>query len=110
MTRGKGNAGKAHQILTPKSLTCFEGLKNKGENMYIDTLTYEVFGILTELDMKKCFLTLDEERQKKNSIEKRIMNCGMHRNRNVGEENKSRKQPKESCPRNKRGWREKIRL
>lgn len=64
VTRGKGNAGKAHQILTPKSLTCFEGLKNKGENVYIDTLTYEVFGILTELDMKKCFLTLDEERQK----------------------------------------------
>ena len=99
VTRGKGNAGKAYQILTPKSLSYFEGLKKKGENVYIDTLTYEEFQILTELDMKKRFLTLEEERQKEK----------FHREENnelryapepeqAGEENKSQEAVKRKQP------------
>lgn len=42
----------------------YEGLKEKGENVYIDTLSYEEFGVLTELDMKKRFLSLDEKEQR----------------------------------------------
>lgn len=41
-----------------------EGLKEKGENVYIDSLTYEEFGVLTELDMRKRFLSLDEKEQR----------------------------------------------
>ncbi|MCM1497901.1 MAG: type IV secretory system conjugative DNA transfer family protein [Clostridium sp.] len=59
-----GNAEKPYQLLTKKSLSYFEGLKNKGENVYIDTLTYEEFGVLTELDVEKRFLKLEEEEQR----------------------------------------------
>ena len=41
-----------------------QGLKEKGENVYIDSLTYEEFGVLTELDMRKRFLSLDEKEQR----------------------------------------------
>lgn len=59
-----GSAQKPYQLLTKKSLSYFEGLKKKGENVYIDTLTYEEFGILTELDVRKRFLKLEEAEQK----------------------------------------------
>lgn len=49
-----------YKMLSPKSLAYYEGLKKKGENVYIDALSYEEFEILTELDMKKRFLSLDE--------------------------------------------------
>lgn len=58
------NMATPYQLLTKKSLSYFEGLKKKGESVYIDTLTYEEFGILTEIDMKKRFLKLEEEEQK----------------------------------------------
>ncbi len=58
------NAAKPYHILTKKSLSYFEELQKKGENVYIDSLTYEEFGILTELDMKKRFLKLEEEEEK----------------------------------------------
>jgi len=53
-----------YKILTPKAVAYYESLKEKGENVYIDTLTYEEFGVLTELDMKKRFLSIDEKEQK----------------------------------------------
>ena len=60
--------GQPYEMLSPNSLVYYEGLKKKGENVYIDTLTYEEFGILTQLDMKKRFLSLDElaQREKHN--------------------------------------------
>lgn len=60
----RGSMEKPYQLLTKKSLSYFEELKKKGENVYIDTLTYEEFGILTELDVRKRFLKLEEEEQK----------------------------------------------
>lgn len=53
-----------YRILSPKALAYYEGLKEKGENVYIDSLTYEEFGVLTELDMRKRFLSLDEKEQR----------------------------------------------
>ena len=53
-----------YRILSPKAVAYYESLKEKGENVYIDTLTYEEFGVLTELDMKKRFLSLDEKEQR----------------------------------------------
>lgn len=53
-----------YKMLNPKSLSYYEGLKKKGENVYIDALSYEEFEILTELDMKKRFLSLDELAQR----------------------------------------------
>ncbi len=62
---GQGNAKEQpYKILSPKALAYYEGLKEKGENVYIDTLSYEEFGVLTELDMKKRFLSLDEKQQR----------------------------------------------
>lgn len=62
---GKGNTGSnAYKILTPKALAYYESLKDKGENVYIDSISYEDLKIMTELDMKKRFLSLDEKAQR----------------------------------------------
>lgn len=53
-----------YKILTLKAVAYYESLKEKGENVYIDTLSYEEFCVLTELDMKKRFLSLDEKEQR----------------------------------------------
>lgn len=55
---------KPYQLLTPKSLSYYESLKKKGENVYIDNLKYEDLELLSELDMKKRFLSLDEQEQR----------------------------------------------
>lgn len=59
---------RLYEMLSPKSLAYYEDLKKKGGNVYIDTLSYEEFEVLTELDMKKRFLNLDElaQREKHN--------------------------------------------
>lgn len=54
----------AYKILTPKALAYYESLKSKGENVYIDSISYEDLKIMTELDMRKRFLSLDEKAQK----------------------------------------------
>lgn len=64
VAKQKEKATASYQLLTKKSLSYFEELKKKGENVYIDTLTYEEFGILTDLDVRKRFLKLEEEEQK----------------------------------------------
>lgn len=62
--QGRKSEDKPYQLLSSKSLAYYEGLKKKGENVYIDTLTYEEFQIITELDMKKRFLSQDELAQR----------------------------------------------
>ncbi len=62
--RGReGSEGLSYQILTPRALAYYEGLKEKGENVYIDSMNYEEFGLLTDLGMEKRFLSLDEQEQ-----------------------------------------------
>ena len=60
----KSVSEQPYKILSPKAVAYYEGLKAKGENVYIDNLSYEELGMLTELDMKKRFLSLDEKEQK----------------------------------------------
>ncbi len=62
--RDREPEGHPYEILSPKSLAYYESLKKKGENVYIDALSYEEFEILTELDIKKRFLTIDEIEQR----------------------------------------------
>lgn len=57
-------AEQPYKILSPKAVAYYENLKEKGENVYIDDLSYEELGMLTELDMKKRFLSLDEKAQR----------------------------------------------
>ncbi len=59
-----GNGIRPYQILTKKSLSYYEELKKKGANVYIDALSYEELCLLTELDVKKRFLKLEEEAEK----------------------------------------------
>lgn len=63
-TGQKTVAEQPYRILSPKALAYYESLKEKGENVYIDELSYEELGMLTELDMKKRFLSLDEKAQR----------------------------------------------
>lgn len=58
------SAEKPYRILTKKSLDYYEEQKRKGGNVYIDSLTYEEFKALSELDMKKRFISLEEQAEK----------------------------------------------
>lgn len=53
--RQEKNGREPYRLPAEKSLSYFEELKKKGGNVYVDTLTYEEFGLLTELDVKKRF-------------------------------------------------------
>jgi type IV secretion system protein VirD4 len=54
----------SYELLSPKALSYYEGLKEKGETVYMDNVSYEEFEILTEMDLKKRFLSLDEIAQR----------------------------------------------
>lgn len=56
--------GKSFKILSPKAVSYFENIKSKGENVYIDTVTYEQFMLLGEVEMQKRFMDMDENEQK----------------------------------------------
>lgn len=56
--------GKPFELLSPKAVSFFETLKDKGENVYIDSLTYEEFMLLGELDVQRRFTDMDEAQQK----------------------------------------------
>lgn len=56
--------GKPFELLSTKAVSYFETLQQKGENVYIDSLTYEEFMMLGEFGMKKRFLAMDEKAQK----------------------------------------------
>lgn len=51
-------------ILNEKSLAYYEGMKEKGEPVYIDTIPYEDFMLLGQADMEKRFTELDEQEQR----------------------------------------------
>ena len=51
-------------ILNQKSLAYYEGLKEKGEPVYIDTIPYEDFALLGQVDMEKRFTDMDEQGQR----------------------------------------------
>ena len=55
-------------ILNKKSLAYYEGMKEKGEPVYIDTIPYEDFMLLGQVDMEKRFMDLDglEQRERLN--------------------------------------------
>ena len=55
-------------ILNKKSLAYYEGMKEKGEPVYIDTIPYEDFMLLGQVDMEKRFTHLDglEQRERLN--------------------------------------------
>lgn len=51
-------------ILNEKSLAYYEGLKEKGEPVYIDTIPYEDFVLLGQVEMEKRFMDLDGQEQR----------------------------------------------
>ena len=51
-------------ILNKKSLAYYEGMKEKGEPVYIDKIPYEDFMLLGQVDMEKRFMELDEQEQR----------------------------------------------
>ena len=61
---GKGGQAQSYQLLTPKALSYYEGLKKKGENVYIDKIDYKDFELLTDAGMKKRFISMEEQEQK----------------------------------------------
>lgn len=64
--QNRGGSGQAQpfQLLTPKALAYYEGLKEKGENVYIDKIDYKDFELLTDAGMKKRFTSMEEQEQK----------------------------------------------
>ena len=62
-SRGGGLA-LPFQLLTPKALAYYEGLKKKGGNVYIDKIDYKDFELLTDAGMKKRFISMEEQEQK----------------------------------------------
>ena len=62
--KSREDMGKQFELLNSKSLDYFKKRKEKGEAIYIDTLTYKEFLLLGELEMKKRFQKIDEKEQK----------------------------------------------
>ena len=60
----KGGQAQPFQMLTPKALSYYEGLKEKGGNVYIDRIDYGDLEILTDAGMKKRFLRMEEQEEK----------------------------------------------
>lgn len=56
--------GKSFELLSPKAVFYFEKLKEKGENVHIDSITYEELMRLNEFGMKQRFIKIDEQEQK----------------------------------------------
>lgn len=50
----------AFTILNDKALSYYEELQKKGEQVYIDKLSYEEFLLLGQVDLKKRFMDMDE--------------------------------------------------
>ncbi len=56
--------GKSFELLSPKAVSFFETLQKKGENVYIDSLTYEEFMRLGEPELRRRFCEMEEEKEK----------------------------------------------
>lgn len=57
-------SGAPYIFLSPKALKYYENLKEKGENVYIDSLKYEEFMLLGKEELNKRFIAIDESEQK----------------------------------------------
>ena len=63
--RGADNLiGPPFEILSDKAVKYYEKLKDKGENVYIDSLTYEQFMRLGDAELSRRFSMQDEAEQK----------------------------------------------
>ena len=62
--------GKTFELLSPKAVSYFAKRKEKGESIYIDSLTYAEFCVLTEVDMQKRFTEAEECEEKAKHNEK----------------------------------------
>ena len=56
--------GKSFELLSPKAVSYFAKRKEQGENIYIDSLSYAEFCVLTEVEMQKRFVEADEDAEK----------------------------------------------
>ncbi len=56
-------------LLNQKAMEYSEGLKKKGEPVYIDAISYEDFMLLGQFEMEKGFTDLDEQEQKERMYE-----------------------------------------
>ena len=56
--------GPPFEILSEKAVKHYEKMKDKGENVYIDTLTYEQFMLLGDKELSRRFSMQDEAEQK----------------------------------------------
>ncbi|MDE6626321.1 MAG: type IV secretory system conjugative DNA transfer family protein [Lachnospiraceae bacterium] len=54
----------AFVLLNQNALEYYEGLKQKGESVYIDTISYEDFMLLGQFEMEKRFMDMDEQEQR----------------------------------------------
>ena len=63
--RGADNLiGPPFEILSDKAVKHYEKMMDKGENVYIDTLTYDEFMMLGDTELNRRFSMLDEAEQK----------------------------------------------
>ena len=63
--RGADNLiGPPFEILSDKAVKYYEKLKDKGENVYIDSLTYEQLMMLGDAELSRRFSMQDEAEQK----------------------------------------------
>lgn len=69
---GKRNLiGPPFEILSEKAVKHYEKLKEKGENVFINNLTYDEFILLGEVELNRRFSSFDEQKQKDKLNQKR---------------------------------------
>lgn len=56
--------GPVLELLSPEAVAYYEKLQRKGEGVYIDSLSYEEFSLLTGNELQQRFLSLDEQQQR----------------------------------------------
>ncbi len=56
--------GPPFEILSKRAVEHYEKLQKKGENIYIDSLTYDEFMMLGDLELSRRFSELEEESEK----------------------------------------------
>lgn len=59
----KNVIGSTYEILTERALKHYETMKEKGENVYIDSLTYEQFMLLGDMELNRRFMAIEEREQ-----------------------------------------------
>ena len=56
--------GPPFELLSPKAMKYYEKRKEKGDNVFIDDVTYEEFMLLGDVELRRRFLSVDEKTQK----------------------------------------------